>query len=573
MSGAISAGGLISGLDTNSLIAQLIQLERQPILRFQDRISALEKQKEAVSSLRTSLSTLRSSLQDFRFGIDFDQFAVTSSDESVAGATPSGPNPTTGSFSINVTQLASATIATSSTKIGASINPNAAFASSGVNRNVESGTFTINGTQFNFDFNVSSLNDALAAINGAGIGVNATYDNVTDTVTFENTAPGDASIINFGASGDTSNFLDIINVENAFQSTNVGGSTEVTSSVGLGRINEGTTLNAQAYANGGLAGGSFRINGVEITVDPANDGLSDVIDRINNSDAGVTASYDPTTDGLRVVSNKLGSRTISFANGTSNFLDIVNLSSATQAAGNDAQFSINGGAVITRNSNDVSDIIGDVTLNLTGLGTTTLTVSPDEEPAVEAVQAFVDKFNESIKEIVDLLKEDGVLENDLTIRSIQNFLTSTVLDQVSGLSGDFDSLFQIGISSGDDFDASAPFQLQLDVDELRAALQDDPTSVEQLFANDSETGIADQLFAYLDEITGTTGFLNQRSRAGGSISQQIDSLNDRIDRMEERVAIKEQRLRSQFTRMEQLVSDFQSQSGSLLNLGAGVGGF
>ena len=560
-------------MDTNTLIAQLIQLERQPIFRVQDQIARLEKEKEAISTLRTNLSGLRSLVQDFRFGIDFDQFAVTSSNDTIASAISSGPNPTTGAFLIDVTQLASATVATSNGRIGAAINPNAALAASGVTSDVESGTFSINGTEFNFDFNVSSLNDALNAINGAGIGVTATYDAVTDRVSIENSTPGDTSIINFGGADDTSNFLDIINVEGATQYTNGNGSTEVASSVGLGSVNVGTTLNAQAYANGGLAGGSFRINGVEITVDPATDALSDVISRINASDAGVTARYDPTTDGLRIVSNELGSRTISFTSGTSNFLDIVNLTTATQTAGSDSQFTVNGGPVQTRNSNDISDVIGDVTVSLTSIGSTTLTIAPDEEPAIESIKEFIEKFNESIKEVIDLVGEDGALDGDSTIRSIQNFLTQNIFLQVPGLAGGFDSLFQIGLSSGEDFDPSSPFQLVLDEAELTAALLDDPENVEQLFSNDAETGIADILFGYLDEITGTSGFLNERSRAGGSITSQIDSLNSRIERMEQRVELKENRLRAQFTRMEQLVSDFQSQSSSLFSLGQGVGGF
>ncbi|HIA46436.1 MAG TPA: hypothetical protein EYN96_00350 [Candidatus Hydrogenedentes bacterium] len=329
MAGGFSAGGLITDIDTGSLIAQLMQIERQPILRMQRRIAALEEQRDAIKDLRTQLLSLRSKVQDFRFGIDFNQFQIDTSDVAIATSAASGSNPTSGAFSINVTRLASATVATSGGSIGASINPAVAFATSGVNHEVTSGTFSVNGTQF--DFSASSLNDALAAINGAGIGVSGTYDAVSGKVTMTNTAPGDTSIINFGATGDTSNFLDLINVENTTQFTNGGGTTEVISSVGIGSINQGRILNQQSYSAGVIGGGNFLINGVSITVDPAVDGLSDVIERINTSDAGVTASYDPTTDGLRVVSDNLGSRSISFANGTSNFLDVFKLTSAVQA--------------------------------------------------------------------------------------------------------------------------------------------------------------------------------------------------------------------------------------------------
>ena len=51
----------------------------------------------------------------------------------------------------------------------------------------------------------------------------------------------------------------------------------------------------------------------------------------------------------------LRSRMISFASGTSNFLDITNLTAATQTAGADSQFTVNGGPVQTQNTNDVAE--------------------------------------------------------------------------------------------------------------------------------------------------------------------------------------------------------------------------
>lgn len=571
MSGAFSAGGLITGIDTNSLISQLIQLERQPIVRMQQRIKSFEAERTAVSDLRTQLLALRSTVQDFRVGVNFNSFDIESSVNTVATGSASGANPTTGSFSINVTKLASATVATSGGAIGASINPAAAFATSGVNQDVTSGSFSINGTTFNFDLAVSSLNDILGAINGAGIGVSATYDGPSDKVTFTNTAPGDTSIINFGGANDTSNFLSLLNVKNATQTTNGGGNTEVSSSVGLGRVNQGKVLNQQGYSAGGIAGGNFYVNGVAITVDPAVDALSDVIDRINKSDAGVIASYDPTTDGIRVVSEKQGSRTISFANGTSNFLDVVKLTSATQVAGQDAEFSIDGGPVQTRNSNSITDAIGDITLTLKSLGTTSITVAKDNDTALDAIKSFVEKFNESIKSIADLVAKGGTLDGDNSIRSLKTTLQTTVFGQVSGLGGTIESLLNIGITTGDAFDASAVFSLKIDETKLIESLEEDFSVIEKLFSNEAENGIADQLFTFLDNATKTDGFLNDRSRSNGSIDIQIRSLNDQIAAKEERVALREKRLRAQFTRMEQLASDFQAQASAFAGFGATSG--
>lgn len=571
--GAFSVGGLISGLDSNSLIAQLIQLERQPIFRLQSRIEALEAQKDGITELRTQLLPFRNLIKDFQFGLDFSKFEALSSNESVLTAEQTGTNPTPGTFLVDVIQLASASIATSSTQLGAPINPGATLASSGITSEISAGTFTINGVEFTVDPAVDSLTGLLNTINASGAGITATYDGVTDTVTFENSTPGDTSIINFGASGDTSTFLSAIKVDGASQSTGGSGSTIVTSTGNLGAINPGTLLSSVSFANGAVTAGSFAINGVSIALDPAVDALSDVIERINASDAGVTASYDAATDGIRVVLDTLGSRTISFTSGTSNFLDITNLTTAIQTAGSDSQFTVNGGPVQTQNGNNVSDAISGITLKLLSVGTSSVTVDVDDDSIIGAVQKFVDTFNESIEAIQELTGKDGEFQNDTSFRSIESFLKIQIFQQVPGLGVGLESLLDIGISTGDSFDSSAAFHLSLDVDKLRAAILDNREGVQSLFSNDAETGIADRLFDFMDDLTSSTGFLNDRTRSNGSIDHQIDSLEDRIESLERRVAQREARLRRQFLQMEVLLSSLQVQGASLAGLAGGFGAF
>jgi len=570
MSGGFSVGGLVSGLDSNNIIQQLMQLERIPITRFQSRISDLEKQKDAVSELRTQLLSLRNDVFDFRTGLDFGLFNTDSTVETVATAETSGPNPVNGNFSLEVLQLASATVANSSARLGSAINPAAAFASSGVAASVSNGKFSINGTQFDYDFTVSSLNDVINGINAAAIGVTASYDAVADTFVIENTAAADTSYINFGGTGDTSNFLDVIGVTNAFQDTNGSGSTTLSSVNNLGTVSSVNALNTVTFAGGAVTAGNFFINGVALTVDPTTESISDVITTINNSDAGVTASFDPNTDGIRVVSKDLGSRTVRFQAGTSNFLDVTNLTAATQTAGSDAQYTINGGAVQSSNSNDVKTAVNDLTITLKSLGTTSITVSNNVDQPIETIKEFVTAFNESVTKIDELLGEDSALGNDFSIRSIQNFLVSTIFKQVPGLAGSFESLLDIGLSTGDGFDSNAVFQVQVDETKLREALLDDKDNVAQLFANDAETGIGDLLYVNLEETTKTFGFLHERSRSGGLLDDQIDGLNDSIARLEDRLELKETRLRRQFTALEQFQASFQSQAQSLGSIGAGL---
>lgn len=570
MSGGFSAGGLITGLDSNSLISQLMQIERQPIIRLQEQIDAYETQKTAVQALRTQFLTLRNAAQDFRFNNIFSQFGATSSEESVLGVEIAGPSPVIGSYTIDVQQLASATVANSSAVLGSPIDPNANLDSNGMTTELTAGTFTINGVEFTVDPTSQSLNTVLGQINASAAGVTATYDAVTDTVTFENSAAGDTSIINFGATDDTSNFLAAIAIEEATQATGGSGSTVATGTRNLGAVDPNAVLNDSNFASGAISAGSFQVNGITINVDPATDTLNEVLQAITDSDAGVSATYDSSSDTIRVVSKTLGSRTISFADGGSGFLAAVNLTAAVQDAGNDAQFTINGGTVQTRNTNEVSDAIGDVALNLLSVGTSTITVSGDDDLIVEDINEFLTAFNESVDMIRDITSRDGDLGSDASISQIEMYLRSEVFNTVSGITGDFSTLIEIGITTGDSFDSTESAHLELDEDVFREALRDDRSNVSSLFHNTGDTGVADKLFDYLDGITRTTGFLNNRSKANGSIDRQIKSLNDQIDRVEQRVALREERLRKQFAQLEVLASGYQADSSVLSGLSFGL---
>ena len=102
MSGMISAGGLITGIDSGALIQQLMQLERAPLQRYNERIEALQFQQTAARELRTTLTTLRSSAQDFRLKSIFHANESTSSDETVLTAQVSSSSPLSGAFDIDV---------------------------------------------------------------------------------------------------------------------------------------------------------------------------------------------------------------------------------------------------------------------------------------------------------------------------------------------------------------------------------------------------------------------------------------------------------------------------------------
>ncbi|MCX5759681.1 MAG: hypothetical protein NTU83_14495, partial [Candidatus Hydrogenedentes bacterium] len=222
-SGVMSTSGLITGLDSATLISQLMAVERQPETRLQAQQTALSAQKTAIQKLRTQLQTFRSATRNFSLMSVFSQYSATSSDDTVLKADISSDSPVGGTYAVNVLRLASASSAASSSKIGNTIDPDALLSSNGMSSEITPGTFTVNGASFTVDPNTQSLNDVLTAINSSSAGVTATYDAGTDKVSFRNTAPGDTSLINFGTYNDSdteSNFLEAIHVTSAMQSNN-----------------------------------------------------------------------------------------------------------------------------------------------------------------------------------------------------------------------------------------------------------------------------------------------------------------------------------------------------------------
>jgi flagellar hook-associated protein 2 len=86
--GSIRAGvGLISGIDTNSLVQQLIQLQSAPIQRLQQRAKNLQGVNTALKALEANLVTLSTAVQDLGNAATYTKFNVTNSNETQLTAT------------------------------------------------------------------------------------------------------------------------------------------------------------------------------------------------------------------------------------------------------------------------------------------------------------------------------------------------------------------------------------------------------------------------------------------------------------------------------------------------------
>jgi len=215
-----------------------------------------------------------------------------------------------------------------SSSVGSSVRPDNAFDESGDDGpnfepglSVGAGSFDVNGITITVAAD-DTLNDVLASIEASGAGVTAAFDEDTETILLTRTdlGPDDITLEN-----DTSGFLAATKLDAA--------------SAALGTIDETTAVIADVASLSTISSGTFEINGVAVTVDVLNDSIDDLLERINSSGAGVTASYDPSTGELGIQADD--SSDLVLQDGTSNFLSVFGLEDGTfqaEVRGSTARF-------------------------------------------------------------------------------------------------------------------------------------------------------------------------------------------------------------------------------------------
>jgi len=111
MDNRISAN--VTGIDTESIIQQLMSIERRPLLKLQTQQTLLTSRKAAWGAVKTQLDTLSSKLATLTASTTFSKMTATPSDTSVLTAT-AGSSAVEGTYDIQATSLARAQVVQSS---------------------------------------------------------------------------------------------------------------------------------------------------------------------------------------------------------------------------------------------------------------------------------------------------------------------------------------------------------------------------------------------------------------------------------------------------------------------------
>lgn len=596
---AIQFGGLASGLDTNSIITQLIAIERKPIDALNEQKSKIQLQQGLYSNVKARTTDLIKSVQGLTvknslLATDPDLFNAkkgTSADDTKVKVTVTN-NAASQTMNLDVIALATQTRANT-------VGGVAQLATAATNLSdlalgtISAGTFTIfyNGIahQITVDPTVDTLNDVFTDISAA---VPAITPQVTGGK-IQLIYP-DGNNVQLGAGNDTSNFLTATQLLTG-PFTDLGDPTSQRESANaLTSLNQNAVITtATANLQTAVTAGTFLINGKSF--DTTGKTFGQLITEINNSGAKVTASYDLNANKLQFISTDPGSTLMSLADGTGNFLTAMGLivagdTTAAQTAGTNAQFSINGGPPQFSASNTISESITGltgVTLELKKADPgvpVSITIGRDIEQLTTAISDLVTKLNAALTYIDQQTKSSekeadrGGLAGETSLTRFRSQLRAMFTTEATGLSGmEFSSLPMAGLSTGavtgTASTSGATPTFAFDKAKFEAALAKNFDQVRGLFIGKTATEGYDGILTQVESLI--QGALSTQAVDGNdglfaavSTSQQnrIESLNKAIERGEDRLATKETMLRKQFTQMESLIAQYQSQGSAITGL-------
>lgn len=463
--------GLISGLDYNSLISQLIAADSRPISFARNKQSTIQTKQTAMQAINRLLLDFKTKVEAISKPANFTKMSAASSDADSLMANAS-TDAQAGSYSARVLQLAQA----------------GRIASQGYDTLDRTSVSELGGS---FKFSVGggsattitvtsgmSLRDLRDAINDADAGVRASIVNdgtATNPYRLVLTASetGAKNSINISQNDTTANFA-TSTIEAAASAEGNQFDGTVTSS---GTYTGSSTRNIVARITSGGAVGAAKY---KVSLDG---GLT-----WSASDAFTTSTTpaDITGTAAEGIQLAFGAGTQDFAVGDTFTIDAFN--PVLQKA-QDAILEVDG-IQASRSTNTFEDIIPGVTLTARKLPedgeTTTITVSNQKASITGAIQEFVSSYNGLTAEIAKQTAYDikekraATLFGDSGLQNLVNRMRQSLTQYVKGLS-DTNTMSSVGITFGKDG------KLALDTAKLTKALDKDANAVMRLFVESGKS--------------------------------------------------------------------------------------
>jgi len=500
-----------AGIDFNSILQSVIAAGQVPIAALQQEVSAETLAISTVGNISGDLTSLQSAVSPFQSGAAAPLTAYAGADAPFSTSVTGSP--VAGVYSVTVNQMAAAQISASQGYVAS-------------NSVVGTGTININiageNNPITIDSSDNTLSGVATAINNAAIGVTA-------------------QVVNTGLGSNP------YRLELTSNSTGSAGAFTVTSSLSGGTAPDfndtavgPVSLDSMKGTASPTVGGTYTgtlSQGYHFTVTSGGTIGTDPITIAYTSDSGETgtinvgAGYTPgsaltVADGLTL---SLGAGTLStndkFSVAAFN-PDVADAQNAVVQVGNQ---------IVTSASNEVTNAISGVTLDLTeNSGTSTVTVAQDTATQSNNISAFVSTYNKIMTDIQQAtqampqaaappLAADGPVE-------------ALALGMQLGL-GTI-NLSKLGISVDD-----KTGQLSFDQSTYAQALASDPTGVQTA---------TNQVYSALngivsDALTANTGLVASQD---ASYNAQIAQQNAQITTMTNQLTQEQNELLAEYAQMQ-----------------------
>ncbi|OIQ60536.1 flagellar hook-associated protein 2 [Neomoorella thermoacetica] len=506
--------GLASGIDTDSIIKNLMAVERIPVDKLKQQKQILQWQQEDYRTINNSLRTFRDKVFNMKLQATYLAKKATSSNEGAVGVTATSAA-VEGFYTIGITKLAkgitvmSAKLNEETASDGTTLKLSGQFPgiATTISFTLEGSTKNADGSYkqqtFSFATGEKTIYDVVKEINAANLGIQASYDSVNNR--FMLISPGTGATQHLKVVSDSNSFLSgtlqlqITSGEKVINQT----PTEITSPEAIGVGTDYTGVNAQ-----------FTLNNV-------------TFDEPTNTFTVADVTYE-----LRQ------------ANVTAN----VTVSSDTDAIFNSIKDFINA----------YNDVIGKINAKLAE------TRHRDYPPLTDDQRKALS--DDEIKKWEELARS-GLLQNDPLLDGIVNTMRQTMATIVPGMTGSqYNDLSDLGITTGLYEEKG---KLYIDEAKLRDAIQKNPTAVMNLFTKSadkySEKGIAMRLY---DDVNNAISQISKKAGSdstftladNSSIGQRLREIDNSINDMEDRLKQVEDRYYRQFTAMEQAINQMNAQS-------------
>lgn len=523
ISNDLRISGLASGMDTESIVKKLMDVERSSLNKVFQQKQWQEWQRDAYRDVNAKLLDLRTSMQDLRLQSAFQKSKVQSSDSSKVEAVVAGV-PSQSNYAItsatryqagtpSSVKFAAASVANDTTPLGAG---------KGTSFVLNDQTITIKDTD--------TIQSAIAAINSVSS---------TTQVTASYSA-GDKSIILTSNEGSTQ------------QNQQISISGVTVASNGLNIVNgmvDSTTSNE--YRSGGSA-----VAGT--TAHSYTAGVNGIV-AINGTTLSITSNTF-TFDGIRYTLNA----------------DIPAGSAVNVTKSTDIDAVYNSIKTFVDKYNDVIQSLHDKIQEKKNRDYLPLLDEQKKDMEEEDIKLWDNKAKSG------LLQNDSIIGSALS--KMRQALYSQVSDpDPTKVNSKFDTLAEIGITTSTNYRENG--KLTIDEAKLKGLLETNASDVQALFTKTYNTGnstdttatssskfqnsgvawrVYDQLNSSIQQLIGKAGDANGAT-SSSVLDKALKRLDEQIISWEDRLAQKEENYWKKFAAMEKAIQQANTQSAWLTN--------